>query len=342
MAEAANTPTLLERFSNQALGNLPATVEERSDVGVVERGDRGKGRTPEEVLGDRQDRTDVVETRGADTDQPILKKKYRVKVNGSESELSLKEIAERGLMEALISSAEQLPHLSRKHNELLEKIADKDLSKPKAEEAAPAPVRVTQDQITRAFMPVLQERVSMGYVEPDMAEAYPLALTGAMYNEARLTDTEQAIIELRKENAAMKAWILAEIQKRKTNEFVSEFDKAIDTVAAKADDEENPEKVFLGLKDQAKRASFVEWLRKEVDPKSDAISPALIERFWMAFIGPDLLKFAKEAAVKSNARTDKRRAAGDGAGARPGPVESPKPESLLDRMTDYRLGNQDA
>lgn len=334
MAESANTPSLLDRLTDSR--GLPARADERHETGVVEqRGTEDRGRSPEDVVGDLAERQAPVQTREGD-DQPILKQKHKVKVDGVDSELSLEEIAKRGLLEKVFATAEQFPHLQKKYQDTLEKIADKDLSKPTVEETKPAPVQITQEMITRTFMPAAQEYVAKGFIEPDFLEAYPAFVTNAMYLNARVVDAENVILKQGKIIDNLVAWIKAEIDGRKVKEYVSEFDKSIDTVAAKADGEKG-EKVFARLKEPEERKKFVDWLRDYIDPKSSANTPEHIQTFWMAYIGNDLLKYAREAADKTEPKKDKRRATGDGNGARAGAPVTTEKTSLLDRMTDNRL-----
>lgn len=340
MAEAT-VPGLLDRFSNQQLGEVTRPgrgAEDRPAPEIQQREGQDVGRRPEEVVPERE-----VETRESEDDtEKLLQTRHKVRTGVNEDgsiiqeDLSLAEIARRGLMEKIVASANQLPNVSRKNAELqsiVEKVAaDKA---PAIVAAPPAPKPITQAEITQKYMPMLQEFVAAGYVEPDMAEAYPAALTGSMMNVHRLNTVEEKM-------AWVMEWIQAFAAQRDTAATHALVNSAIDKVAAMADGDKG-DKFYAGLKDVEKRNAFVTWLRKDIDPKVGTITPESIQNYWVTFNAKDLLAFTKEAA-KENAKPDpnptRKRAAGDGPGARPGKVETPGAPSMLDRLTDYKLGDQ--
>ena len=160
-----------------------------------------------------------------------------------------------------------------------------------------------------------------------MAEAYPDMLTGLMHYRTMIEDLVEVV-------GHIKAWIGAEVEKRNAITVNHLLQSSVDQVAAKDD------KVFEGLKNPETRAAFIVWLRKEVDPKVGALTAENMEKFWLAYNATGLLNFAKEAAQKVAAPPSptRKRAAGDGSSSRAGAPETPKEKSLLERMTEDRLG----
>lgn len=330
MAQAPDDkPNLLQTLTNHRLGEVPAPrKDERLEpaLPVEPRESReveDKGRSPQEVLEQREPerRTQT------DDDDAVLVRKYKVKGE----ELSLAEIAKRGMLEAIITSADQLPALTRKHQELLERVADKAVEKQPEKQPEAAPVQIPQAQIREHFMPMLKAAVEAGYIEPDFAEAYPDMSTGLMYYRT-------AMQEMNEKLAQVITWIGAEVKLRNARQVKFSLDSAIDAVAAKSEGDKG-DKIFAGLKNPEIREAFTNWLRTDVDPKVGSLTPENIERFWLAFNANDLLNFTKEAAAKvETPPVSRRKAMGDGSPSRPGVPETPKEPSLLDRMSEMRLG----
>ena len=341
MADKDAKENLLQTMTTNRLGasTVPAKVDGRGEP-VERASDREveTGRSAEDVLGTRDTRSAPVRTDEGDDDKSkaVAPKKWKIKGE----DLSLEEIAARGLMDLLITQSSQATHYQQKYEEALEKAGGKDAKPVVKEPERPPPP--TAEQIQQAFTPVVRELIEKGYIEPDLLEAYPLAMTGQAYRNAMAEEDHDKL-------GWVLEWIKAEIGKRNATTVQSLLDSAIDAIAAKADDHpgENGatikgDKIFEGLKDPATREKFVDWLRKEVDPKVGALTVANMEKFWFAFNAGDLLNFAKQSAAKAaESKPARPRAAGDGSPSRPGIKETPQEKSLLDRMTDMRLGSAD-
>lgn len=342
MADKDAKNNLLQTMTVDRLGTskVPARVDEHGEP--VERvSDRGRetGRSAEDVLGTRETRSAPVRTdEGEDgKEKAVVPKKWKIKGE----DLSLDEIASRGLMDLLITQSSQATHYQQKYEEALERTSSKEIAKPVSREPE-KPVPPTADQIQQAFTPVVRELIKKGHIEPDLLEAYPLALTGQAYRNAMAEDDHEKM-------GWVLEWIKAEIGKRNAIIVQNLFDSTIAAVAAKAGDHlgENGEtvkgdKIFDGLRDSTIREKFVAWLRNEVDPKVAALTAANMEKFWFAFTSGDLLNFAKESAAKAaEPKPARTRAASDGSPSRPGVKETPQEKGLLDRLTDMRLGSAD-
>lgn len=329
MAEDETRTHILQSLNDQRLGaTVPARRDVReeptepvepSDTGVTER-----GRAPEDVVPAREPTAPAVPEKKEAA--PATEKKYKIKGE----ELTLKQITERGLLDSLIITAEQFPALQQKYQERLEREASREVvpAKP-AEPETPPP---TQKQIRDTFLPMLQKAVEAGYIEADFAEAYPDVATNLMWYRDIITDTVQKL-------GLVLQWIQAEAQKRNAVMVQTLLDRSIDAVANRVDTDGKPVKVFDFLKNPEHRKTFIEWLSKEVDPKVAALTPENMEKFALAFIGNDLLKFTNEMADK--VKTPPRpKARSDGSSSRPGTPETPQPETLIDRLSSLRLGPQ--
>lgn len=327
--DEAKETTLLQKLSEVQLGTpgtgVPATREEPEEIREPVEIEREKepGRRPEEV---------VVQPEGAPAKPEVkapAEKEEKWKIDGED--LTLPQIIERGLIRKLITTAQQFPTVQRKYQELLERHAGKEVAKPADVDKPVVPPPPTPEQIKSAYAPMLQEMVEAGHMEADFAEAYPQHAVELMYYRDVIESHEEKIRNLME-------WVKSEVGVRNARTAQGMMDKSIDAVAAKVDEKGAPDPIFQGLKTPATRAEFVKWLRDDLDPKVGSLTPENMERYWLAFNAKDILDFSKKAAEKSVVTQPRKRAASDGTGARPGTKESDKPKSLLDRMSEHRLG----
>lgn len=334
MAEP-QTPSLLNRLSADRLGDLPATIERPEPTEPGRPSETvPSGRRPEvqqRELAEPAKHSD--EDLGERTETPKVKR-YKIRnVDGDgHSELTLEEIAAQGLMDRLVASANQLPTLSRKYQEQLEKAANAGLQKTEVAAPAPKPVqpKPTAEQIKQVYLPMLQETVKELHMEPDFAEAYPQVGTELMY----FRDVIENVVE---KLGNVIDWIGVEVQKRNHETVRSMLDGEIDKLAALGAGKDG-DKLYAPLNEPEVRANFVNYLRKDINPVVGALTHENMKRFWIGFNGEDLLKFTKEAAKKQAQPDDRRRAKSDGTPSRPGIPETPTEKGLLDRMTELRLG----
>ena len=313
--------------------DVPARRDEReleTREPVTPDRDTEKGRSPEEVLGERETRPASV----TEEEKSKTPKKFKVRIDDGSGEpvikeLTLQQLDEQGLLDRLITTAGQFPGLNKKHQELLERIAGKEVGKPAA--ATPAKkAPPTPAQIRQVYDTVAQRDVQGGYIEPDFAEAYPQLSAQLMY----WRDIVENVME--RVDAAV-AWIQAEAKERDVARVMGVVNDAIEAVAKKGDGEKG-DPLFKDLRDSEVRGNFVEWLRTEMDPKIGSLTPDNMERFWFAFNARGILDLTKEAAKKTAEPPSKRRAGSDGPSTRSGVRESPKEKSLLERMSETRLG----
>src|ERR1043166_9812633 len=137
MAEDETKNRMLQTLTDDKMGKPPAVQErprepsepvEQRETREIER-----GRRPEEVVPAREPTEPA-------TSQP--QRKYKIRVAKTDKgdvheELTLDQIAKRGLMDTLVQSANQLPSVSQKYQEALEKLAATKDDKPAVEQPRP-------------------------------------------------------------------------------------------------------------------------------------------------------------------------------------------------------------
>lgn len=324
MAEAREN--LLTTLTNQRLGDVPAPrepVEEPVHQPVEPKEpSRDVARRPD-APADRESVTGMTEE---EEESRILSQKLKVRGDDGETrEITLKDAVKGGYLDKIVQTANQFPTIQQKYIQELERNKGADRVPAKAEPPPPP----TAQQIRDAYTPMLQAAVKAGHMEADFAEAYPQHAAELMYFRDIV---ENAVEKL----GHVIDWIAAESQLRDRTIVSMKLNSAIDALVAKANDKEGA--IFLPLKEKENRDKFVQWVRTDVDPKVKQLTPEHMEHLYMAYLGPDILKFARQQADKPTA-TPKPRARSDGSTARPGGApESAKEETLLDRMTASRLG----
>jgi len=351
MADAGRKPKLGDMTSGNLPANrnggLPANREDARVVNVPEehRARETRGRSPEDVMADRPV-TQQPQQRAVETDDARPKQAPRkIKVRGQE--LTLEELANRpDLLEALATTAEKYPELQAKHQQTLEKLADRALAKPepeKAKELTPEQRWFTYQQETLQVLDqwkpfaekVLDFLVKAGKIEADAPEAYKEMLTSFIADSCA---KNYRICALEDTMAQLKEWVHAEVQIRNARSVEDRLHSAIDAVAAKADDENHGDaRLYKPLKNKETRAGFVKWLKEEIDPKVGALDPENMDRFWKAYIvtsATDLLKSDKDDSREASP-TDRRQARGEGRGSRVGSPEAPEEKTHLSRLIDH-------
>lgn len=349
----AEPPKILERLTDDQMGKLPARrdvpAEPREPAEPRQTRETETGRRPEEVVTHEDRQPTPTKDEDGKPKKPVLK--FRGE------DLTFDEIIKRGLtgdLQNALITADQFPALQKKYTESLEE----KRATPPATPAAPVdPAKAQAEaikqhqegtlQVLQNYAPVADHEIKFymekGLLEPDFVEMYPNAVRSVfsilLYHMDEMDNTKSR-------NEWSIEWIESEKQFRNALKAVNMQDSAINAVAAKADDSTDDagkvvkgDKVFEGLKNPETRKAFVEWLKKEIDPKVGALKPENIERFWMAFIGKDLLKFAKEAATKEDPTpSTRKRAASDGSPNRSGIKETPAQPGVLDGLINQHLG----
>lgn len=278
-------------------------------------------------------RTDLPETRERHAEAPagaVEREKSaekgveKYKVKGVD--YTLDELREKGLLQDVIQSAEQFPHIQKKYMDLLEKEKGKE-----AVTAAPKPPELTPRQIfakvRQVYAPVIEAMIKAdieeGLIEPDGVDLYPNlvrnAYTRIFYQEDRIQELIQRVNEL---TALSNRHVMAENNTAMRQIVNGHLDKI-----------QEKGELFTPLKDGSVREGFYEYL-VELDPKREQLTGEKAEDYlkaqWLAYNAAAI----EEARSVDKEPDDERRLA---AGERPGggrPAARPKKEgdSLEDRL----------
>ena len=337
MAKDETRKDLLQTLTEGRMG-VPTRSDERGvePVEPVESSrDTERGKSPEEVVGERETQRAITEV-----EKTKVPQKYKVRIDDGSGEpvikeLSVEQLAEQGLLDKLITSANQLPSLSRKHQELLERVASKETTKdkePPKRELTPAEF---WNHLVTVYQPAVEEglrlNIENGWIETDLAEAYPQAIHTFF---TRIFHQQDLIEELRTKLAAVIGWIEAEAGQRETAKVETLFDGVIEALAKKGDGDDG-DPLFKDLRNPGTLKNFKEWIVTSLDPKIGSLTVENMEKFWFAFNAQGILDLTKQSAKKAaEVPPPKRRAANDGSSVRLGLRESEKEKPLLERLTD--------
>lgn len=207
-------------------------------------------------------------------------------------------------IQAIVTSAEQFPHIQKKYTGLLEEVR-----RPNAPVAQPpaqpeVPVFPSAQEIRMGMAPELERVVAEGRMEPEFAAIYPqlasemLALNqivhSLLYWRNSFVDTSTRMIE-----------------EQGYAQVRTHVERTIDAVGAQPGYEQ--------LKDPATKQAFLRFLITDVNPTGNQVTPQYLSKLWFAFKSDEFGKLGTAAAqtaeeVKKRAA---RRAGGESGGSRP-------------------------
>jgi hypothetical protein len=235
-------------------------------------------------------------------------KKFKIKGR----EYTAAEVVQRqDLIEDLVQSYEQLPHLQQKYLETLE--AQRQLQAP----APQAPVQpqappVTAEMLRVAYGPQIEERVKAGFLNPDFVELYPETVAAYLYDRDLFSQVAQRL------DAVEQA--LGGAQVRSIQQSVAaQITGAFDALQAQGGH-------FELLKEPKVREDFTKYIL-ELDPKRGQLTPEFLGGQFVAFNKDILLEAARQTdaqARRERERTGRNAQGGDG-GPRPPRPPAPSP-----------------
>lgn len=304
-------------------GGVPSTVAPRDPSTPAQSAGDNLPVEPKEIVGAPEGGT-ASEGPASTPDASSLPKAPVQKWKVKGEELTLDEIARRGLMDSLITQAEQYPYLNKKHQELLEGLAEKVASKPPAASVQAAQPRVSPEQILTHYLPRVRQLAEEGYIESDLVEAYPNLMASLSYFRDIV---EMLEVQVQKQAA----WIQNRDGLLQAQQVEGMLLSAVDAVAA------NEGKIFELLKNQEVRSRFIHWIKTQVDPKVGDLVPEKMKNYWLAFNGEYLLEMLKEKERQpQNPKPNIKSDGGSSQIGAPDPV--PEKKSMLDRLSESRLG----
>jgi hypothetical protein len=350
---AHRTTELPDRVGERGAGREPV------DPGDTESRETTRGRRPEDVVQSRETREpyrgpedrsqeDRAEGEGeGEQRQPAKAEPQKWVIRGTE--YTFQELIKRpDLINDLATTAQQFPIVQKKYQALLEREAGKPAPAPAEPEKklTPEQLEALHQQgtlkVLAAYEPIAEKEVAFlvasGKMEPDFADAYPLAVkTVAAILRYHLDAIQQ---EDHRVNACVD-WIKAEADFRDALVTKSILDKAIDQVAEKASGKDG--KFYEPLaKDAKRREEFKAWIEVAINPEVKNITAESIDAMWFAFNKPAVQEALKGTNGRQGRTSTAARAGGDGHGSRNAVPEaepnlSPS-DSLRERLTATRLG----
>lgn len=248
-------------------------------------------------------------------------KKYKYKGE----ELSLDDMIQRGLIDDVITQAQQVRHYQEQYENIKQQSeqARQALEQQQQQAEEQQPRGIPADQIFSAYQPQFGQVAEAGFVEGDFTELYPRTMSAMLYHRDLLYDTRKAVEELQK-------MVLGDHQERQATSAQQTIYQQIDSLSAKG-------KIYEPLKDPGVRQGFYDYI-VEIDPKMNQLTPEFIDKQYFAY-NSAIFADLKESPRTEPAGEKRRQAKGEGTTSRPGPV--PKTEKTEEDETFDLLGVSD-
>jgi hypothetical protein len=251
-------------------------------------------------------------------------KRYRV----LGKEYTLAELEAQGLLDQLDSKftqAEQVAHYQRLFER--ERQAREELDRAARERPAAQPAAEDQgpstEQLMASYSPSIKAAVDAGFIEPDVATAYPKTA-------ARLFYLSDLVAQQGKALAQVLGSLSQAYQGNRGSQVRAALDSMTDGVSKKGP-------IFAPLAEPQTRQEFYAWLGDNVNPPASMLSEDFLARMWAAYKHTDWIGVAEAAtaAQKANETEKRRQAQGEGGGSRPlaSPEKSQK-EKDLEEMSE--------
>lgn len=222
------------------------------------------------------------------------------------------------LLTAIITSAEQFPHLQKKYLETLEQRQPQPPQPQTPAQAQPSPAQFRAALRTR-YDPEVQELVKNDLIEADAAELYPNLIAQGLYLRDQILGVAQQL-------GIVSDQVNGFTGKASAKDTMTKVHADLDLLATEGS-------IYEGLKDAEKRGKFLDYIANELNPTVDRVTPDFLRRMWLAHNGEALVTVARQAgeAQRKADQAIRARAAGDGRGARP-MASVPQPVSHLDSL----------
>jgi len=216
-------------------------------------------------------------------------------------EYTLDEMVKLGILEDVLTSAEQLPHLQKKYLEVLEKARAADAAKPQPgpTEAQPQPAAPSPEVVVAQCEPLVRTLVDQGYVEEDFVQAYPRYAAAQAYAYQELQQVKVLL-------AQVLDYLSREHMARMGQTVRGQLESIFDQLAQQGG-------YFSGLADRAARDAFVKYLA-DLNIEAGKISPDLVAREWVAFNYENIVK-PQQSGQSDREQEQRKRAVGEGKGA---------------------------
>ena len=239
-------------------------------------------------------------------------------------------LARPDLLKAIVTTAEQFPHLQQKYQKFLEAQAERQAQPPAQQpQARPQAPGLSPVQVRAAYEPIMNQLVQAGAIEQDLAEAYPGFVAQALHishtTTQRLAQAEQLL-------EVMADRLVSGDQQSEKSQVVGTMDRFSANLAAKEGE------AYKALADPQERDSFYQFLAEQVNPPVSALNEDFMARMYVAY-KRDEWATAIKAAQAQNAKKQAvtlRNAAGEGTGTRgSAPGISPAAAEIAEMIADF-------
>jgi len=223
------------------------------------------------------------------------------------------------LLEDLVQSYEQLPHLTRKHQELIDRVmGQQQPAQPEAQPQAQPQPRISSEMLVANYQPQMQALVQAEDLEGDLVELYPKALARQFLMADLVIDTRNAVRDL----LQWRGQIAGSAEQFTVDQQIN---GTLDQLTAQGGH-------FDLLKDPKVREGFREFIVGEVNPQRGQLTPEFLGRQFAAFNQDVLLEAARQAneQVQKDRAQKLRQAQGGNASSRP----MRAPEGEADHLWD--------
>lgn len=279
----------VEETSEETVESEAETAEEKA---VQKLKFRGKEYTPEQFLADEKLRNDL---NTAANQQTHFQKLY-------EEERKERERERKLLME-------QLQQIQARGGQ------------PQQPQEPPNPQhQITPEQLKLAYKPAIEALQSEGWIEEDMAELYPNAVTGMVSIRDEFA-TRIAMLE-----QAVSQFIAYQQTQQSTSQrqgVIGKIDSIFDQLAAKGG-------IFSDLADHEVRERFLTTIRDQLNPEISTLisDPSVLESLWIGHNHDRLvaqIQQERDRAAASSAQS-RRTVVGEGGGRRATAPQSAPPQ----------------
>jgi len=253
----------------------------------------------QEELGEDTQEEEDTEAESEEEETKPEPKKYKVKGQ----EYTLEELAEKGLLDDIVTQSEQVTHYQDLYHG-----AKQEADALKQQVPQPQPQRqpqpqtqpVTPDQIKAAMQPFLRQAVDQGYMEPEFVEDFPAMAATQMQAYSKLMQLEQVV-------TGMYQYFMRENAERMYKQVKGNFDSSCQALTSK-----HP--VYANLADQAERDRFFDFVSTKVNPEAGAINEEFLGRIYLSYQQDSILTSMQQGSGKKQSKRKKQRklAVGEG------------------------------
>lgn len=215
------------------------------------------------------------------------------------------------LLEAILQSAEQFPHIQQKYLDVLEKQRNQPAAQPSPVQAGGQAQQggINPQRILQEFLPEAQAMEQAGYFDPGFTEANPLLAANLTGYRKVLENVATVVDQMRAERQGQQ-------QYQQVSQVAQSLDRGIDSLPTLGQQ-------FKPLENPEVRNAFREFLINDLNPETSKITgekgQEFLARAYFAFSYQAIAAQQQQQATQAqNARTVTRRnAAGEAGSARP-------------------------